>query len=68
MQNNAIGDREALETGLKIIIENANRFLKYYEAYGVLICVTHGYAVRNLADHLIRNHISSKKERSEVVK
>jgi hypothetical protein len=68
MQNNAIGDREALETGLEITIENANRFLKYYEAYRVLICVTHGYAVRNLADHLKRNHISSKKEQSDVVK
>ena len=68
MQNNAIGDREALDTGLKIITENATRFLKYHEAYGVLICVTHGYAVRNLADHLKRNHINSKKERSDVVK
>jgi hypothetical protein len=68
MQNNAIGDREALETGLKITTENANRFLEYYEAYGVLVCVTHGYAVRNLTDHLKRNHVSSKKERSEVVK
>jgi hypothetical protein len=68
MQNNTIGDREALETGLKITTENANRFLEYHEAYGVLICVTHGYAVRNLTDHLKRNHISSKKERSEVVK
>jgi hypothetical protein len=68
MQNNAIGDREALETGLKITAENSNRFLEYHEAYRVLICVTHGYTVRNLADHLKRNHISSKKERSEVVK
>jgi hypothetical protein len=68
MQNNTIGDREALETGLKIIIENANRFLEYYEAYGVLIYVTYSYTVRNLIDHLKRNHISSKKERSEIVK
>jgi hypothetical protein len=68
MQNNAIGDREALDTGPKIIIENATCFLKYHKAYGVLIYVTHGYAVRNLADHLKRNHISSKKEQSDVVK
>jgi hypothetical protein len=68
MQNNAIGDWEALETGLKITAENSNRFLEYHKAYRVLICVTHSYAVRNLADHLKRNHISSKKEQSEVVK
>ena len=42
--------------------------MKYHKAYGVLIYVTHGYVVRNLADHLKRNHISSKKERSDVVK
>lgn len=68
MQNNTTGDREAIETGLKITVENADRFLEYYEAYGVLICTTHGYVVRNLADHLKRNHISSKKEQSEVAK
>ena len=68
MQNNAIGDREALETRLKITVENANRFLEYHEAYGVLICVTYSYVVRNLVDHLKRNHISSKKERSDMVK
>ena len=68
MQNNAIGDREALDTRLKITTENATRFLKYHEAYGVLICVTHGYAVRNLADHLSKNHGGTKKERGEVVK
>jgi hypothetical protein len=68
MQNNAIGDREALETRLKITVENSNCFLEYHEVYRVLICVTHSYAVCNLANHLKRNHISSKKEQSEVVK
>ena len=42
--------------------------MKYHKAYRVLICVTHGYVVCNLADHLKRNHISSKKEQSNVVK
>ena len=68
MQNNTISEEEALETGFKITTDNASRFLEYHEAYGVLICVKHGYAVRNLADHLSRNHIGSKKERGEVIK
>jgi hypothetical protein len=68
MQNSEIGEQEALTSGLKITTDNADRFLEYHEAYGVLICVKHGYAVRNLADHLSRNHTSSKKERSDVYK
>ena len=68
MQNNTISEEEALETGFKITTDNASRFLEYYEAYSVLICVKHGYAVCNLADHLSRNHIGSKKERGEVIK
>jgi hypothetical protein len=63
-----MSEEEALETGLKITTDNASRFLEYHKAYGVLICVKHGYAVRNLADHLSRNHIGSKKERGEVIK
>jgi superfamily II DNA helicase RecQ len=68
MQNNDVNEEEAVETGLKITTENAGRFLEYHEAYGVLICVKHGYAVRNLADHLSRNHTGSKRERGEVIK
>ena len=68
MQNDDTSETEALETGTKITTENAGRFLEYHETYGVLICVKHGYAVRNLADHLSRNHTGSKKERSEVIK
>lgn len=68
MQNNAVSKQEARETGLKITTENASRFLEYHEAYGVLICVNHGYAVRNLTDHLGRHHTSSKKKRSEVLR
>ena len=68
MQNNTISQEEALETRLKITTHNADQFLEYHEAYSVLICVKHGYAVRNLAHHLSRNHIGSKKERGEVTK
>ncbi|TLD04190.1 hypothetical protein E2P81_ATG10544, partial [Venturia nashicola] len=68
MQNNAINEQEAHETGLKITTDNASRFLEYYEEYGVLICAKHGSAVRNLADHLSRHHTGSKKERGDVVK
>jgi hypothetical protein len=68
MQNSEISEQDALESGLKITTDNADRFLEYHEVYGVLICVKHGYAVRNLADHLSRNHTGSKKERSDVCK
>ena len=68
MQNAAISDGEALETGLKITTENASRFLEYHEAFRILICITHSCAVRNLADHLSKNHRGTKKERGEVVK
>jgi hypothetical protein len=68
MQNAIISDREALETGLKITTENSSRFLEYHEAYRILICVVHGCAVRNLVDHLSKNHKGNKKERGEVVK
>jgi hypothetical protein len=52
MQNSTVDEQTALETGLKITTENASRFLEYHEAYSVLICTTHHYAVRNLAYHL----------------
>jgi hypothetical protein len=68
MQNAAISDGEALETGLKITTENASRFLEYYEAFRILIYITHGYVVRNLADYLSKNHRGTKKKRGEVVK
>jgi hypothetical protein len=68
MQNAAISDGKALEIGLKITTENASRFLEYHEAFRILICITHGCAVRNLADHLSKNHRGTKKERGEVVK
>jgi hypothetical protein len=68
MQNAAISDGEALETGLKITTENVSRFLEYHEAFRILICITHGCAVRNLADYLSKNHRGTKKERGEVVK
>jgi hypothetical protein len=68
MQNNVVDDQEALKTELKITTNNASSFLEYYEAYRVLICVVHGYAIRNLADHLSRSHIGSKRERDEVVR
>lgn len=68
MQETTVSDREALETGLKITTENASRFLEYNDVYRILICVRHGYAVRNLADHLSKNHEGSKKERGEVVR
>jgi superfamily II DNA helicase RecQ len=68
MQKPTVSDREALETGLKITTENASRFLEYNDVYRILICVRHGYAVRNLADHLSKNHEGSKKERGEVVR
>lgn len=55
-------------TGTKITVDNATRFLDWHEEYGVLICVVHGYAVRNLADHLRRYHLGSTKEKASVVK
>jgi hypothetical protein len=57
-----------LKTGLKIITNNASRFLEYHEVYRVLIYVVHSYAICNLADHLSRNHTSSKRKRGEVVR
>jgi hypothetical protein len=36
--------------------------------YRVLIYVVYGYAICNLTNHLSRNHTSSKRERSEVVR
>jgi hypothetical protein len=68
MQNTAISNSEVLETGLKITTENASRFFEYYEAFRILICITHSYVVRNLADYLSKNHRGTKKERGEVVK
>jgi uncharacterized membrane protein YgaE (UPF0421/DUF939 family) len=68
MQNDAISERDALESRSKITTDNIGRFLEYHKVYSVLICVKHSYAVRNLADHLSRNHDSNKKERSEVYK
>jgi len=68
MQNAAISDGKALEIGLKITTENVSRFLEYHEAFRILIYITYGYVVRNLADHLSKNHRGTKKERGEVVK
>ena len=68
IQNAAISDGEALETGLKITTENASRFLEYYEAFRILIYITHGYTVRNLADYLSKSYRGTKKEQGEVVK
>ena len=68
MQNSELSEQEALESGSKITTDNADRFLEYHEAYGVLICVKHSYAVCNLADYLSRNHIGCKKERNDVCK
>jgi hypothetical protein len=68
MQNIAISNSEALETGLKITTENTSRFLEYHKAFQILICITYGCAVYNLADHLSKNHRGTKKERGEVVK
>jgi hypothetical protein len=68
MQNAAISDSEALETGLKITIENVSRFLEYHKAFRILICIIHGYAVCNLADYLSKNHRGTKKKQDKVVK
>jgi superfamily II DNA helicase RecQ len=56
-----------LLTGEKLTIENAGRFLKYEEDFGVLICAVHGYAVRNLENHLRVYHLGSKKEKKAVL-
>ena len=68
MQNAAISNGKALETGLKITTENASRFLEYYKAFRILIYITYSYAVCNLTDHLSKNHRGTKKEQGEVVK
>ena len=68
MQNAAISNSKALETGLKITIENASRFLEYHKAFQILIYITYSCIVYNLADHLSKNHRGTKKEQGEVVK
>jgi hypothetical protein len=68
MQNAAISNSEALKTGLKIMIENASRFLEYHKAFRILIYITYSYIVCNLTDHLSKNHRGTKKEQGEVVK
>ena len=49
------GDQNTSETpdkGERITVENAHKFLEWLDGYGVLICVTHSYAIRNLSFHL----------------
>jgi hypothetical protein len=41
-----------LKSGLKITIDNVDRFLKYHEVYSILIYVKYSYVVRNLTDYL----------------
>ena len=68
MENNIIDNQEVLKTGLKIIINNASRFLEYYKVYRVLIYVVYSYVIYNLANYLSRNYTSSKRERDKVVR
>jgi hypothetical protein len=51
----------------KITVENAYQSLEWYEEYGVLICIRHGYAVRNLSFHLQEYHTGNAKERSAIL-
>ena len=43
---------EAPDKGERITVENALRLFEWLDGYGVLICITHGYAIRNLSFHL----------------
>ena len=43
---------EAPNKGEIITVENAYKFLEWLDRYGVLICVTYGYAICNLSFHL----------------
>jgi hypothetical protein len=51
----------------KITVENAYQALEWYEEYGVLICIRHRYAVRNLSFHLQEYHTGNAKERSAIL-
>ncbi len=58
-------DANTLRDGKKITAENARQFIKYEEAFCVLICSYkhHRYAVRNLENHLRLYHEGSRKDR-----
>ena len=68
MQNTAISNSKVLKTGLKITIENTSRFLEYHKTFWILIYITYGYIVCNLADYLSKSHRGTKKERGKIVK
>ena len=64
------GDQNTSETpdkGERITVENAHKFLEWLDGYGVLICVTHGYAIRNLSFHLQEYHTGNAAERRAVL-
>ncbi|KAK3615832.1 hypothetical protein LTR56_026357 [Elasticomyces elasticus] len=52
---------------VRISTSNANEYLLYLRDYGVLICRVHGFAVRQLENHLRIAHQGSAKDRREVV-
>ena len=60
-------DANIIQTGQKLTVDNVARFLKYEREFRVLICKVHGYAVRNLENHLRTHHVGSQKEKKAVV-
>jgi hypothetical protein len=51
-----------LKLGENLIVANVEQFLRYEERFGVLICIVHGYAVRN------PDHYGTRKEKAAVVR
>jgi hypothetical protein len=48
-------------------VDNAREYLEWHESYGVLICQSHWYAIKNLSYHLRDYHPGSTKEKHAIV-
>ena len=51
----------------QVTVQNAGKVFKYLLAYRVLVCKIHCHAVRDLDDHLKRQHRTAAAERREIV-
>ncbi|KAM0710536.1 hypothetical protein Q7P35_002206 [Cladosporium inversicolor] len=65
-RSNADNQKQTLG-GQQITVDNAYEWLEWHESYGVLICRSHRYAVKNLSYHLRDYHLGSTKEKNAVV-
>jgi hypothetical protein len=59
--------KQQTPVGQKITVDNAREYLEWHESYGVLICRSHRYAIKNLSYHLRDYHPGSTKEKHAVV-